>query len=99
MPRIGVGDTQAWMPTDDMREYINLKDEVQLNTKDADGKLCSFCNLPITLIPGRANRVDCEDGSKLCSYHLWCYDMAVMDRLSSMTMKAMIDILKVNGNI
>jgi hypothetical protein len=82
-----------------MREYINLKDEVQLNTKDADHKVCEYCHLPITLIPGRGNRVDCEDGKGLVSYHLWCYDMAVMEKLTYLTKKAMIEMLVMYGDI
>ena len=81
------------------RIYINLKDSVQLNTREADNTPCAHCSLPISVIPGRHNRVDCDDGDKLCSYHIWCYDMAVMEKLSAHTMRIMIDTIKELGRI
>lgn len=81
-----------------MRIYINLKDEVALNTKDADHLVCAYCHLPIALLPDRSNRMDCED-DHLVSYHIWCYDMAVMERLSATTMALMVRLIQQYGMI
>lgn len=72
---------------------INVNnDRVQLNTSLADGRKCAHCHIPITLIRrtngvDRTNRIDCEDGTHIVSYHIVCYDMLVVGKITRTTKK------------
>ena len=78
-----------------MREYINLKAVVNLNCKEADGLVCEYCKEPILLIPSRRNRIDCENSNeKLVCYHIWCYDMVLLDKVTAHTRSIMDELLK-----
>jgi hypothetical protein len=73
-----------------------INGHTSLNSEQGDALVCSHCHLPIPLLrrngcPYRENRVDCED-KEIESYHLDCYDLALLGKVLPMTLKRMAKI-------
>jgi len=102
MPIIGPGAFPALKRTCKtcMREYINLKVSVNLNTRLADRLVCEYCHQPIIFLPDRRNRIDCETGDDIfVTYHLWCYDEILLGKVTAHTRALMDELQEKYGDI
>lgn len=70
-----------------------IEDNIELNTKAGDTNLCIRCKEFIPTIYNksgsrdRSNRVDCDDGEDIVSYHLICYDLELFGHITKTTQK------------
>jgi hypothetical protein len=96
------------MPASRTSPYI-LKTNLArfLNTSDADYLPCAYCHKHIPLLKAllengetiviRDNRIDCQTDYGLESYHLSCYDLALLGRILPKTMQKIKELEKQYG--
>src|SRR5437763_3505773 len=80
-----------------------------LNTSEADNLPCTYCHKDIPLLETllengetlaiRDNRIDCQTDNGLESYHLACYDLALLGRILPKTMQKIKELEEEYGQI